>query len=634
MSGGEVRGVAWKAHLYHQGAGSQLRGLPLNLADLFQPAYDAGARIHSNSWGGEGFGFYYGDEYYMDLFVWNHQDFLPVFPVGNSANDGQSYSQKIMAFMTTNPVVISAGVTFDPADFAADGRVDPGSVICPATAKNILSVGGSENNRLSGEGSASTYGGSFGGQFKNAPINSDLLASGIVDTGGVYRVGAAAFSGRGPTIDGRIKPDLLTPATAVASTRSSLTGSSGGSYLGNSAYRYSNGTSFAAPLAAGCAALVREHIIKREGIAEPTAALVRAALINGAESLAPGQYGTGFYQEIPLVSPNNAEGWGRLNLADTLYPRGSGVAFFDRINDGRMTDDDFWSEDFQITETNTPLKITLAWADYPDHSALPLPGQLVNDYDLYVVNLNNTSENYYGNGVINGDATNNAERVVIRSPHPATYRAYVIAARILVPYRKIGSKVVSPGSIPALVATGGFANTFAAPPPQSVPPSLATDYTGGATNLRVKAIGAWRIASTNDWISPAFYDGFGTDIAPLHIATNYAAASRSADLWLSAHTATNPIPVHQTAWDKTADPFAMETFAFSFDDGAGDITVRLSGERNMRYILQQSTNLADAVWCDIEFVDTSAPAPVLLNHSVSVSPPQSFFRIKALPLAE
>ncbi len=130
-----------------------------------------------------------------------------------------------------------------------------------------------------------------------------------------------AFSARGPCLDGRYKPDIVAPGTWILSTRSSVAtfpdnfGRPGwGAY--NSYYLYNGGTSMATPLAAGAAALMREYLMEEKGFSPPSAALIKAALLNSAEDISPGQYGTGSAQEIPdSPVPNNVEGWGRLNLA-------------------------------------------------------------------------------------------------------------------------------------------------------------------------------------------------------------------------------------------------------------------------------------------------------------------------------
>jgi len=58
----------------------------------------------------------------------------------------------------------------------------------------------------------------------------------------------APFSGRGPTVDGRIKPDVLAPGWGITSA---LAGSGNG-------YRMSSGTSMAAPFVVGLALLMRD----------------------------------------------------------------------------------------------------------------------------------------------------------------------------------------------------------------------------------------------------------------------------------------------------------------------------------------------------------------------------------------
>jgi len=75
------------------------------------------------------------------------------------------------------------------------------------------------------------------------PADADsALAVGAEDSLGTL----ATFSSRGPTADGRLKPDLTAPGVAVCAL------TSGGSV------RRMNGTSFATPLLAGAATLVRE----------------------------------------------------------------------------------------------------------------------------------------------------------------------------------------------------------------------------------------------------------------------------------------------------------------------------------------------------------------------------------------
>ena len=72
-------------------------------------------------------------------------------------------------------------------------------------AKNVLTVGASENN---GPAITSpTYGAGFGSQ-----ISTDSKANNVN--------GMAAFSSRGPTNDGRIKPVYCASAPLLPSTRS------------------------------------------------------------------------------------------------------------------------------------------------------------------------------------------------------------------------------------------------------------------------------------------------------------------------------------------------------------------------------------------------------------------------------
>jgi hypothetical protein len=65
-----------------------------------------------------------------------------------------------------------------------------------------------------------------------------------------------------------------------------------GPYAANPNYVFSGGTSMATPLAAGAGVLVCEWLVRR-GLANPSAAAVKATLLNTTQDLAPGQYGAG-----------------------------------------------------------------------------------------------------------------------------------------------------------------------------------------------------------------------------------------------------------------------------------------------------------------------------------------------------
>lgn len=340
--GGAIRGTAPKAKLVFQSvldAGGFLSGIPNDLNDLFLPPYqDDGARVHSNSWGVPGSnGRYSANSREVDDFVWNHRDFVVCFSAGN-----------------------------DGSDKNRDGVIDAGSVSDPGTAKNCITVGASENDRPSFKffNGFTTYGQAWPGDFPAEPIASDPVAT--------NPDGMVAFSSRGPTRDRRIAPDVVAPGSAILSTRSrDVIDPVGWAKSDDPLYLFEGGTSMSNPLVAGCAAVTREYL-QAQGIAKPSAALVKAMLINGATDIV-GQY-------IPSETgtiPNNSEGFGRVDLARTV--------------DAGSQDEEvkFWDEDISletgeekkivvsVTAATPLLKVTLVWTDPPGET-------LQNDLDLIV----------------------------------------------------------------------------------------------------------------------------------------------------------------------------------------------------------------------------------------------------------
>lgn len=354
-------GLAPEATLVFQSIEDQatgwLTGIPDDLNDLFRPAHEAGAMIHTNSWGSDDYGIYSSYSEDADQYIWNHKDFLILFAAGN------------------------AGV-----DEEGGGMIALYSVGSPATAKNIIAVGATENYRPSGStpspGRDYLYGARWAERYPSEPIKSDHLSNNAS--------GMAAFSSRGPCVDGRIKPDIVAPGTNIISTRSSLAGNGWGQGgLSNEAhqfYTYMGGTSMATPLTAGATALVREFYTKVKNIT-PSAALLKATLLNGAFDMAPGQYGTWPVQEI-LPRPNNVQGWGRVNLENTLFPASPTVGEYQDERAGLSTGESRIYR-FTVTDRSVPLKVTLAWSDYPGSPVAF--AQLVNDLDLIVIDPSSAS---------------------------------------------------------------------------------------------------------------------------------------------------------------------------------------------------------------------------------------------------
>lgn len=513
--------------------GLYLTGIPGDLNDLFQPAYDAGARVHSDSWGDDDAGAYSVLSEEVDQFVWEHPDLVIVFAAGNE------------------------GVDID-----ADDLIDEGSVGSPGTCKNCLTVGASENDRPA---IPDQWNGGY-----TPLIRDDQVA----DAPG----GMAAFSSRGPTDANRIKPDVVAPGTMIVSTRTRATAntvfrrddmesgvglwtpdapwtrvattshsattswhdSPAGNYANNvdvsltwdpidvsaggsdkflrlwtrsdlgsgdgwsievsdpivgsgsagpfngsepnwrplivglgpwatasnlqvsvrltsdndgstgdglyiddvqivegtfgfglpsdyalapaggaedANYMFLGGTSMATPLTAGAAALTRQYYADELHLGFVSAALVRATLIAGAADITPGQYGG--ITEVP-PRPNNVEGWGRVDLANTLFPAAPTV--LDHVDElAGLGPGDMRTYDLEVTDASVPVIVTMVYHDFPGPS-------IVNQLDLSVETP--AAVTLHPNGLAGPDLLNNVEQIVIPAPILGTYTITVDAPNV------------------------------------------------------------------------------------------------------------------------------------------------------------------------------------------------------------
>ena len=340
-SSGNIKGMAPEARLYFQSVGSwcasnpvgkqnTLLGIPTNKTDLFRFAAENGSRVHTNSWGSTCDGTCYS-EYTLgslqaDIAARDYTNMTILFSAGNSGADANS-----------------------------NGEIDFDSLGNPATAKNVFTVGASENDRPSLN---YIWGSSYG-----SPINNDLRADNIS--------GMAAFSSRGPVDDGRLKPDISAPGTFILSTKSRST-SSVGWMAYNSSYTYMGGTSMSTPLTAGATALLLEHLIDNRGHQDPSSALVKAIFATSAHDMM-GQYND-VTNGAGETAPNNHEGWGLVDLRNALN------ATFIENESVSTSGNRGWS--FNIPNSAPDLNIVLSWTD--PESTTVASTNLVNDLDLAV----------------------------------------------------------------------------------------------------------------------------------------------------------------------------------------------------------------------------------------------------------
>jgi subtilisin family serine protease len=350
-----VRGLAPRARLFFISVADSdgiLRGIPNDLSQgYFDFALNAGAQIQTNSWGEQSSdpqeeaalnGRYGANSTDADKFCFANRTFLVLFSAGNS---GDSQFPKART---------------------------------PGTAKNVLTVGASESLRPLPASVSFPNGGSINGLSSQADNIADV----------------ADFSSIGPVQNNRRKPDVVAPGTWILSTRSSvcvadngpdgfpdsgdedglkthaeavgrglpsrpLFGSgnanapalpAGVSTAAQLRYMYESGTSMATPLTAGACALIREYLITKRNLPNPSAALIKALMVNGAVDMGQGV-------------PNNRQGWGRVDLVNTINPAsGIPIQFDDQLSNAVGTGQ-IRRFDVSVTASGFPLAVTLVWRD-------------------------------------------------------------------------------------------------------------------------------------------------------------------------------------------------------------------------------------------------------------------------------
>ncbi len=280
----------------------------------------------------------------------------------------------------------------------------------PGTAKNVIAVGATENVRDEGvaDGCNST-----------ASDNADDIAG---------------FSSRGPTDDGRTKPDVTGPGIHVTGPASQEAGFDGTGVCGASGsdnrfypagqtlYTWSSGTSHSAPAVAGSASLLYTYYRLNYGAGSPPSpAMLKAYLLNSTRYL----NGSGTGGDLPT----NNQGWGDVYLKQAFD--GTARLFFDQQTTFGATGEDF-VQGGQITDPSKPFRVTLTWTDAPGSTT---GNAYVNDLNLEVTVGGQTYKGNVFSGAFSAtggsaDTKNNVESVTIPAGVTGSFEVRVVAANI------------------------------------------------------------------------------------------------------------------------------------------------------------------------------------------------------------
>jgi hypothetical protein len=349
-------------------------------AGVVAASYAAGAAITSNSWG--------------------------CGPSGGCRGSPYDASAQAYDALTRDATALVAGNQEMSHIFAAGNEGAGGQTLStPGTAKNVITVGATENVREDGV-------------TDGCGVSSSDNADDIVD-----------FSSRGPTNDGRAKPDIMAPGSHIQGPASQAVGYNGSSVCdtyhpaGQTLYAWSSGTSHSTPAVAGAAALLYAYYRQHIGAgAAPSPAMLKAYLLNSTRYLA----GAGAND----ILPSNAQGFGDVYLK---------TAFDDALklfyDQQRIIGDSGEQELFfgQAIDADKPLAVTLAWTDAPGSTTADA---YVNNLDLEVTIGGQTYfGNHFGTGGFSigggtADTRNNVEKVVIPAGVTGNFAVRVIARNI------------------------------------------------------------------------------------------------------------------------------------------------------------------------------------------------------------
>lgn len=249
------------------------------------------------------------------------------------------------------------------------------------------------------EGFTAGFGNIIGGSISA----KNVISTGCTGTNGLISVS----SSRGPTQDGRIKPEIIAPGTLIVSTNPKNT------------YQTGTGTSMAAPAVTGGLALLYQRYRQLNGGNNPKNMLMKALLCNGAT-------------DKGLPGPDFTYGFGVMNLLRSVSMLEKGQYF-----NGKLANQAKDGYEIPVPANTAQVKITLYWNDVAP-AMLTGKKSLVNDLDLKVVRPGNAdilpsfprASKPLEPAAAGVDTVNNIEQIVLDDPAAGTYVVNVSGTKV------------------------------------------------------------------------------------------------------------------------------------------------------------------------------------------------------------
>ena len=245
----------------------------------------------------------------------------------------------------------------------------------------------------------------------------------------------SAFSGYGPTDDGRIKPDIVGNGVSLYSTMDA----------NDTDYGNLSGTSMSTPNVSGTVNLLVRHYESTHSSEVPLSSTVKGVVIHTANEA--GSY----------TGPDYRFGWGLLNASGAAELIADDGAGSERIVEAQLMNS---ATDQYSVESDglSPIRVTIAWTDpagtAPAPALDPTDIMLVNDLDIRLVHIasSTTYEPYVLNPASPASAPttgdnyrDNVEQIYLDAPTAGTYRIDVNHKGSLSSGSQYYSLIVDPG---------------------------------------------------------------------------------------------------------------------------------------------------------------------------------------------